>query len=103
MTYIGEDAVTLLTNAALETEGQVVAADHNSSAKTLLEWLHVWLDAWEVQPLDIGQEGRRREEEEVGGMEAGDKTTRRKKKDWSSGEERDRAGGCVKEKEEETV
>lgn len=45
MTYIGEDAIALLTNAALETEGQVVAADHDTTAKALLKWLHVWLDA----------------------------------------------------------
>lgn len=57
MTYIGEDAVTLLTNAALETEGQVVAADHYAPAKTLLERLNVWLNAREVQPLQITWEG----------------------------------------------
>lgn len=45
MTYVGEDAVSLLTNAALETEGQVVAADHDAAAKALLKWLHIWLDA----------------------------------------------------------
>lgn len=45
LTYIGEDAVTLLTNAALETEGQVVAADHDAAAKALLKWLNIWLDA----------------------------------------------------------
>lgn len=45
MTYVGEDAVALLANAALETEGQVVAADHDTTAKTLLKWLHIWLDA----------------------------------------------------------
>lgn len=45
MTYIGEDAVTLLTNAALETEGQVVATDHYAATETLLERLNVWLDA----------------------------------------------------------
>lgn len=59
MTYIGEDAVALLADAALETEGQVVAADHNTTAVTLLKWLHIWLDAGEVQPLDNGQERRR--------------------------------------------
>lgn len=53
MTYIGEDAVTLLTDAALETEGQVMATDHNATTKTLLKRLHVWLYAWKVQPLDI--------------------------------------------------
>lgn len=67
MTYVGEDAVTLLAYAALKTEGQVMAADHNSTAKTLLEWLHIWLDAWEVQPLDTGQEGgeEQREDQEA--------------------------------------
>lgn len=45
MTYVGEDAVALLTNAALQTEGQVVAADDDASAKTLLKRFHIWLDA----------------------------------------------------------
>lgn len=45
LTYIGEDAIAFLADTPLETEGQVVAADHNTTAKTLLERLHVWLDA----------------------------------------------------------
>lgn len=45
MTYVGEDTITLLANASLEAEGEVVAADHNTAAKTLLKRLHVWLDA----------------------------------------------------------
>lgn len=45
MTYIGEDAVALLTNAALETEGQIVATDHDAAAKSLLKWLDIGLDA----------------------------------------------------------
>lgn len=56
MTYIGKDTIALLANTTLETEGQVVAADHDTTAKTLLKWLHVWFDAWEVQPLDVRQE-----------------------------------------------
>lgn len=44
VTYIGEDAVPLLTDAALQTEGQVVAANHDTTAETLLERLHIWLD-----------------------------------------------------------
>ena len=57
MAYIGEDAVGLLINAALQIECEVMAADHDASAKALLERLHVWLYAREVQPLDIRQEG----------------------------------------------
>lgn len=53
MTYIGEDTIALLANATLETEGQIVTADHDATSKTLLKWFHVWLDAWEVKPLDI--------------------------------------------------
>lgn len=34
-----------------------MAADHDTSAKTFLEWLHIWLDARKVQPLDINREG----------------------------------------------
>lgn len=45
MPYIGEDAVTLLINAALKTEGQVVTTDNDAPTKTLLKWLHIWLDA----------------------------------------------------------
>lgn len=45
LTYIGEDAVTLVTNASLQAEGQVMAADHDASAKALLKRLHVRLDA----------------------------------------------------------
>lgn len=78
ITYVGEDAVALLTNAALETEGQVVTADHDTAAEALLKRLHVWLDAREVQPLDIGWEGGRggkRGRKEGGGIKAGDKTT----------------------------
>lgn len=45
MTYIGEDAVALLAHTSLETEGQVVAADHDAAAETFLERLHIWLDA----------------------------------------------------------
>ena len=63
MTYIGEDAVALLADTALETEGQVVAADHDTTAITLLKRLHIWLDAGEVQPLDNGQEGGEEERE----------------------------------------
>lgn len=55
-TYIGEDAVTLLTNAALQAKSQVVTADHDAAAEALLKRLHVWFDAWEVQPLLIRQE-----------------------------------------------
>lgn len=67
MTYIGKDTVALLIHAALQTEGEVVAADHYTSTKTLLEGLHVWLDPREVQPLDIREEesdpAERREDE----------------------------------------
>ena len=56
MTYVGEDAVALLADAALEAEGQVVAADHDTPAEAFLERLHVRLDAWEVQPLGIGRD-----------------------------------------------
>lgn len=45
MTYIGENTVTLLADAALETEGQVMATDHYAPAEALLERLHIWLDA----------------------------------------------------------
>lgn len=45
LTYICEDAVTLVANASLQTEGQVVAADHDAAAEALLERLHVRLDA----------------------------------------------------------
>lgn len=51
LTYIGEDAVALVANASLQTEGQVMAADHDAAAKTLFKRLHVWFDAREVQPL----------------------------------------------------
>lgn len=70
VTYVGEDTIGLLVNAALQAEGEVVAADHDAAAETLLERLHVWLDAREVQPLDAGQgggrEGDEREREEGG-------------------------------------
>lgn len=72
MTYIGKDTVALLIHAALQTEGEVVAADHYTSTKTLLEGLHVWLDPREVQPLDI-----REEESEKAG----------EGREWSRGEE----------------
>lgn len=45
MAYVGEDAIALLADAALQTEGQVMAADHDTPAKALLKWLHIWLDA----------------------------------------------------------
>lgn len=45
LTYIGEDAVALVANTSLQTEGQVMAADHNAAAKALLKRLHVRLDA----------------------------------------------------------
>jgi len=32
-----------------------VAADHDAAAKALLKGLHVWLDAREVQPLNVRQ------------------------------------------------
>lgn len=57
VTYVGEDTIGLLVNAALQAEGEVVAADHDAAAETLLEGLHVWLDAREVQPLDVGRGG----------------------------------------------
>lgn len=49
--YICQDAVVLLTDAALQAEGQVMAADHDTAAKSFLEGLHVWLDTREVQSL----------------------------------------------------
>lgn len=49
--YVGQDAVTLLAHASLETEGQVVAADHDASPKAILKRLHVGLNTREVQPL----------------------------------------------------
>lgn len=55
MTYIGEHTVALVVHAALQTEGEVVAADHYTAAETLLERLHVRLDAGEVQPLCFRQ------------------------------------------------
>lgn len=51
LTYIGEDAVALVANASLQTEGQVMAADHDAAAEALLKRLHVRLDAGEVQTL----------------------------------------------------
>lgn len=45
LTYIGEDAVAFVANTSLQTEGQVMAADHDAAAKALLKWLHVRLDA----------------------------------------------------------
>lgn len=45
LTYIGKDAVPLLANTSLQTEGQVVAADHDAAAEALLKRLHVRLDA----------------------------------------------------------
>lgn len=45
LTYIGKDTVSLLANTSLQTEGQVVAADHDAAAKALLKRLHVRLDA----------------------------------------------------------
>lgn len=71
LTYIGKDTIPLLADTSLQTEGQVVAADHDAAAEALLKRLHVWLDAWEVQPLDDGRGWK-----QYGG------------KDGSSGEER---------------
>lgn len=51
LTYVREDAIALLTDAPLEAEGEVVAADHDAASEALLEWLHVWLNARKVQPL----------------------------------------------------
>lgn len=60
VTYVGEDAVALFADAALQTEGQVVAADHDSPAEAFLKGLHVQLDAREVQPLEGRGEDRDR-------------------------------------------
>ena len=49
--YVGEDPIVLLADAALQGEGQVVAADNHATAEPLLERLHVRLDAREVQSL----------------------------------------------------
>lgn len=57
--YIGGSAVGLLINAALQTEGEVVAADHYPPAKSLLKRLHLWLNTGKVQPLGIREETRR--------------------------------------------
>lgn len=45
LTYIGKDTVPLLADTSLQTEGQVVAADHDAAAKALLKRLHIRLDA----------------------------------------------------------
>lgn len=42
--YIGEDAVAFVAHASLQTEGQVMAADHDAAAEALLKRLHIWLD-----------------------------------------------------------
>lgn len=51
LTYIGEDGVALVANASLQTEGQVMAADHDAAAEALLKRLHIRFDPREVQPL----------------------------------------------------
>lgn len=59
LTYICKDAVALLADAPLEAEGEVMAADHDTASKALLKRLHIWLDAWEVQPLAAGKKRNR--------------------------------------------
>lgn len=61
MAYVGQNAVALLADASLEAEGEVVAADHDAPPKSLLQRLHVRLDAREVQPLRRDGNKRRRE------------------------------------------
>lgn len=86
LTYIGEDAVALVAHTSLQTEGQVMAADHDAAAKALLKRLHIRLDAWEVQPLhdNRGTKGNRHNTKE--------KTDRR--------EERERRQARMKESDQ---
>lgn len=50
-THVGRGPLLVLGDAALQVEGQVVAADQNPFAKLLLELPHIRLDAGEIQFL----------------------------------------------------
>lgn len=71
-----------------------MAADHDATAKALLKWLHIWLDAGEVQPLDIAQErgGRREGRRQINMRETERLIQRRGEEDKGEGNMVERGG-----------